>query len=125
MTAERVTTRPLDPTMLPELSSEPTWLPEALYTRPSEETEYVVPPTTSRVRSEPVPMSVSGLTALAARTLPFVPTILPDASTDPIRVPDAFVTVRDESILYVVPLIVTETRPRPGTMEPPPATTSS
>jgi len=64
---------------------------------------------------------------LAANTLPFVATMLPDASTVPIRAPAAFVTVLDELIVYGVPLTVTVIAPRPGTIEPPPApaTTSS
>ena len=111
--------------MFPDPSSEPTCEPEALNTLPSELTLYVVPPTTRRVRFEPVPISVRGFTALEAKTFPLVPIMLPEASTVPTRVPDAFVTVRAESILYVVPSIVTETRPRPGTTDPPPATKSS
>ena len=85
--------------MLPEPSMEPTLEPEALYTVPFDATEYVVPPTTRRVREDPVPISVRGLTALAARTLPFEATMLPDASTVPIRAPEALVTVLEESML--------------------------
>ena len=54
---------------------------------------------TRRVREDPVPISVRGLTALAAKTLPFDATMLPDASTVPIRAPAAFVTVLEESIV--------------------------
>ena len=85
--------------MFPDPSSVPILEPEALKTEPLEATEYVVPPTTRRVREEPVPISVRGFTAFAARTLPFDATMLPDASTEPMRAPEAFVTVRDESIV--------------------------
>ena len=79
------------------------------------------------MREDPVPISVRGLTALEARTLPFVAMMLPDASTVPTRAPAAFVTVLDELIVYGVPLTVTVTVPRPGTTDPPPepATKSS
>ena len=58
-----------------------------------------MPPTTKRVREDPVPISVRGFTALAAKTLPFVATMLPDESTVPIRAPEALVTVLEESIV--------------------------
>ena len=68
-----------------------------------------------------MPISVRGFTALAANTLPFVETMLPEGSTVLIREPEALVTVLEESMVLGVPLIVTVTRPRPGTIPPPPA----
>ncbi len=99
-TALRATTLPLERTMLPALSSEPTLEPEAFDTAPFAETVYVPDPMRIVVREAArVPISVVGSTAPCARIEPFVPTILPWASTVPIRAPDVLVTFLEELIL--------------------------